>query len=160
MTGSARLHKLTVSIVDKIYSMNNPVLISQKRQYPFKFLAMVILCLIVSSKIVSFNYDQAFRADNNLLDIWKGRLEHVYQFCLFFLYHIIFYYSKFRIIWQIIKRYHDSPFSSFNLHTTLILWAGIEYHFSPRESITMEKVHLSDKQNGGLKNSLLILELD
>ena len=72
LTGSARLHKLTVSIVDKIYSMNNSVLISQKRQCPFKFLEMVILSLIVSSKIVSYNYDQAFRADNNSLEIWKG----------------------------------------------------------------------------------------
>ena len=154
MTGSARLHKLTVSIVDKVYSMNNPVLISQKRQCPFKFLETVILCLIVSSKIVSCNYDQAFRVDNNLLDIWKGRLGHVYQFCLFFLYYIILYiniYLKFCIIWQIIKRYHDSPFSSYNSCTTLIVWAGIKYHFSPRESITMEKVHLSDKQNGELK---------
>lgn len=91
LTGSARLHKLTVSIVDKIYSMNNSVLISQKRQCPFKFLEMVILSLIVSSKIVSYNYDQAFRADNNSLEIWKGRLGHVYQFCLFFLYYIIIF---------------------------------------------------------------------
>lgn len=75
-----------MSIVDKIYSMNNSVLISQKRQSPFKFLEMVILCLIVSSKIVSYNYDQAFRADNNSLEIWKGRLGHVYSFYIILLF--------------------------------------------------------------------------